>query len=295
MKAGENKGQSLAELGIFGSLILFAFAALISWGLGANYEQEMRMRTFRKSLHWAVANRASLASKPVIIIKDKRVPSPEEITMAGGSVPVSASGSAIWSTQLYLDRHWDAAEIPTITYNINGKAYTYTTAAYRERDNGCGLRRKKLIDTTSDNPLENGRLSGRHWYWDNLDSCKDEDIAEGATFDVNGDIFEELLAEVERDEWGDLVDVNKITKIKYIDYNAGEINLLIDPPNDQGLLPSFSQDTEKTFSMEGSVGGSSETGVSKENFTRKIRTQNGIILIQDANPQDFSLSMSWGK
>ncbi len=289
------KAQSLAELGLFASLILLALAALIGWGLSANYEQEMRMRTFRKGLHLAVANAKSSANKPVMILKDKRVPDPQEITMAGTTTAVSASASSIWSVWLYSERDWDSAEIPTITYNINNKPYTYTTADYQELENSCVLRRKRLIllDPYSNTPQRNDG-SGVHWYWEYLEEgCKDDDVRAGAIFDVNGDIFEELLAKVDRDEWGNLTDFNKITNIKYLDYSAGQINLLIDPPNDQGLLPSFDQASEKTFSLQGSAAGASESGQVKEKFVRKIRTRDGIILIKDANPQDFSLSLNW--
>jgi len=283
-----SRGQSLAELGIFASLILFAFGTLISFGLGANYSQEMYMRSFRKNLYRAIMERRLHRPYSYIEVKDKRIITPEEITMSGSTRTFGGgNGTTIWSNQLYLAKDWDepAAEkhIPRIIYVINDKSYAFTTASLQNWEHNSNsvlsLRRKTLVTDPT---------ASTHWYWEGARDVNN--VHPGTMFDLNGDNYEELLVKVKLG-WDGLYPY--ISQIKYLDYTEGEVNLLVDEPK-QGLLPSFTQTTQKSFSLNANTASTTESGSVQENFTRKIRKSTGQIeQITDANPEPFSLDMTW--
>jgi len=95
------KGQALAELAIFGSILLFCLAMLIQYGLDANYQQQAQMQAFRKAQKIAFYRDGPGAASSLTLIKDKPTPDPrDQWGLAERSPVIGASNSIAWNTNL---------------------------------------------------------------------------------------------------------------------------------------------------------------------------------------------------
>ncbi|MCX5707807.1 MAG: hypothetical protein NTY14_02310 [Candidatus Omnitrophica bacterium] len=88
-----NKGQSLAEVAVFGSLLLMVLAYMVSQGVSFNYEQETKMEAFRRAMQKASASNVPKA-QVVDVRKDVETPDPTDMFGLGGRSTVQARTGA---------------------------------------------------------------------------------------------------------------------------------------------------------------------------------------------------------
>lgn len=94
----KNKGQALIELAIFGSILLFCVAALIQYGLQANYQQEAQMEVFRKAQKMAFYRDGPNSAVSLVLFKNKSIPDPRDQFGFAERITVPASESVVWDT-----------------------------------------------------------------------------------------------------------------------------------------------------------------------------------------------------
>jgi hypothetical protein len=126
------KAQALLEVAIFGAIILMLLGVLITYGLRYNYQQQASQQAFRKALAKAVLKPGVSSSD--VVISDKHIPSPSDTFGVGSVTPFTGSAGGI--ARDYLGdppERWQFA--PTVTLNINGREYTYTTAGFKQKYN----------------------------------------------------------------------------------------------------------------------------------------------------------------
>lgn len=120
------KGQALAELAIFGSILLFCLAMLIQYGLDANYQQQAQMEAFRKTQRIAFYRDGPASSTSFILVKDKPTPDPRDQWGIAERNPIVAGGNNVtWNTnlagdyvKLYTDTP-DAKDLPAVYFQID--------------------------------------------------------------------------------------------------------------------------------------------------------------------------------
>jgi hypothetical protein len=86
------RGQSLTELAVLGSMLLFLFSVLINYGMNSDYAQHGIMKAFRKALGIAADQRER--SGTYVLFRDRHVPSPSDPFGVGSVTPVPSSGDA---------------------------------------------------------------------------------------------------------------------------------------------------------------------------------------------------------
>jgi hypothetical protein len=115
------RGQAVAELGIFGLIIIFLLAFLISYGLGHNLQQRLSQFAFRKALADNVhaPDDGYPLSVSHIMIRDRHIPDPGNIFGRGTVQSFSASGSVTWNYMAGLSGENDS-ELPVTKVSIGG-------------------------------------------------------------------------------------------------------------------------------------------------------------------------------
>jgi len=141
MKAGRpNRGQTLLELAIFGSLILVVFGTLLSYLNRANDQQYVQMKAFRQALQ--IANYGGISentdgggSVQLTMMENRRVADTGAYFKKGAAQATSASANILWS-------------VPSV--GTSGKSMTY----YKINDNySPNLRDILATDQTVDHVL----------------------------------------------------------------------------------------------------------------------------------------------
>jgi len=93
------KSQSLAELAIFGTIILMLLGTLINYAVRFNAQQKTMQHAFRRALAQASGSRHSGA---ISLVRDVHVPSPQDPFGKGYVEQLSGSGQALRSHLLHL-------------------------------------------------------------------------------------------------------------------------------------------------------------------------------------------------
>lgn len=313
------KGQSLTEFAVFSSLSLIALGALVRMGLNMNYQQEINMRVFRRTMIEAKWHDPNAMGASVTAIKDKRLYDVGDKAMTGETSPIFSSASVVWSGDLMADRTYNENDIPTATFEINGVTRKYKIGAYIEgqwpttpyRYKKVGNPSKAVPEFFGDDEkktrwicdgqgqfLPNGKE--RHWYWECVSTADSAHITEGASLEVTGDVYEETVAEVKEeggdpDDWEDDKDSQFIV-VKVIDYTKGEINL-VDDSLYQGLTGSRGKETDSvaTIITKDHPGLGFKTTISNEvsdTVKYEIKTNSGKEWIETTPPAQ-STSETW--
>ena len=234
------KAQALAELAVFGSLMILALGSLISYGLRYNQQQKLSQEAFRESLKIVSETdedgNVKYPRASYTIIEDKSMPDPLNPFAEGSVSPISASSSVTrdWAMQLTPSNNSD---LPTMRIKINnqelacngiswddswGEKKGCTTAGFREENNV--LANKITIDKYIElfgNTVEGckkveaeGNCSGG---WTNI-------FSDG---EIRGDIEQYCVdgEEVGSPEGGIEFICHQyiLNKIRFIDNSAGEI------------------------------------------------------------------------
>jgi hypothetical protein len=95
----QRKGQSLTELAVFGSLLLFLFGVLINYGMNSEFTQHGIMKAFRKAL--GIAADQQERSGTYVLFRDRHVPSPSDPFGVGSVTPVPSSADATRNYRMY--------------------------------------------------------------------------------------------------------------------------------------------------------------------------------------------------
>lgn len=214
----KKKGQALAELAIFGTVLLGVFGFLLNYGLNYNYSENVQMVSFRQALAKAYEARATYNTGNVVIVRDKPIPDPSSPFGISSRFPVVSSASAVWSNDLMLS--WGRGDfgsrdmLPKITFLVGEKEYNFTVAGWASKifEDLGEIKEKK--DDPGDNHDMNGNscsapCDGRYWYWKTVPISA---VAANNDYDVDGDDKLETVISKARGE------------LRYLDYQEGEID-----------------------------------------------------------------------
>lgn len=212
------KGQSLIELAIFASLIFLAMSVLVSYGMSFNYNQRVAITAFRKAIKLAKQVSSGSLSSSVNIIYDKAIANPASMFGISPRSPVGFSASGAWSNELYSELDGNDEELPRITYEINGKNYSFKTAAFTNKKfSEAGVERKDYI--------EGWDGKGKAWRIERPDDDENR-FDDNTSWDIDGDGEEEIIIKAQ----SGLV----------MDSQEGELDMTIDDPKYRnGLLSDY--------------------------------------------------------
>lgn len=281
-----NRGQSLAELAVFGTVLLLCFTLLLKFGMSANYGHNIQMQGFRKAFVRAASSDSARSgfrdpgweyetgTAPLpsnhwrnvsyALIEDKPVFSASEIIGVAERTPVGTSAQAVCSIDLFGQMvYGDERDLPRVEFEINGRRYSFTTAGFKTSSSRSVRRR---VD------IPGGVVPGPSWRWEIVSAAA---VRAGDSVDVDGDGFEEYVLQ------------NIGGSLRVVDYQEGEINLSIpsDDPDRQGLQPDY----DKTTLLSGSLTRSESPGgittseglTLAETINRIIRTNSGDYEVSD--------------
>lgn len=103
MRMRRRSGQALVELAVFGAIALAALGFLIRVGMRMNYDQEIRMAAFRRSLAAARADNGTWQDALGTLfhqIADRQMPNPSDGFLTLPRTRTEASGFAEWGDRL---------------------------------------------------------------------------------------------------------------------------------------------------------------------------------------------------
>jgi hypothetical protein len=279
-------GQSLSELAIFSAVLLFAFTLLLRYGMSNVQQQNMQMQTFRKAFVRAASTDSGRSGRfdpgwtyengnpplpsnhwrrvSYTVLEDKQIFDARGVLPILDRRPVGGSANAVCSIDMFgrmafpgnVNNPADPAhlDIPRAEYEINGRRYSFTTAAFRTVNvSGQTLRTR-----------EANLGAGASWYWSTVTL---DDLVVGDMVDVDGDGHEEQIMGIETrmvPQGGGFLgrlyqQVQVPTGVLHIlDYQEGEIDFAQEDAQGnrvQGLQPDYDQ----TLSSGGSSLARSET------------------------------------
>lgn len=114
------KGQALVELAIFGAVMLGALSFLIRVGMAWNFEQDIRMSSFRRALAAGAADNAAsgdfrggyedAVATTFHQIANRQLPNPRDATMSLPRMRTEASAFVEWGNRLTFANITDANE-----------------------------------------------------------------------------------------------------------------------------------------------------------------------------------------
>jgi hypothetical protein len=113
-----SKAQSLSEMAVFGSILLLVLGFLLRYGLQYNYQQQVKMEAFRRSMKMAADSDAS-QSQQVMVVKDAQIPNPQDIFGHGERTTIRGSSDIFWSNNTSGVDYSDATTLPSMTYVFN--------------------------------------------------------------------------------------------------------------------------------------------------------------------------------
>ncbi|TAN61404.1 hypothetical protein EPN16_03220 [bacterium] len=191
-----NRAQALSELAVFGAVILGVVGFLLSYGMNANYSDNLNMQTFRYGLQKAYEAKDTYFNAQVIVMDYKSIPQPQGGNVVPSFNPLMASSSALLSNSLFMEMK-DEDDFGNYTYlpKINllikdksgkiGREFNFTTADWKEYDlKGVEVRERVDDENDTDPP------DGFYWRW-NVTAAAD--VKEGGSYDVDGDEKEESV------------------------------------------------------------------------------------------------------
>jgi hypothetical protein len=127
-----NSGQGLAELSVFGALLLMVFGFLLRYGMQYNYQQQVKMEAFRRALEIAYESDAS-KSHEVVLVKDVHVPNPQDMFVQGDRQTIRETTSMLWSNSSRQMNYTDANSSSTVKYIFNpDKKFSGSGSSYTE-------------------------------------------------------------------------------------------------------------------------------------------------------------------
>lgn len=281
-----NKAQSILELAIFGSIILFLLGVLIQYGISFNYQQHLAMQTFRKALQ--ISRNRSMGSPQVSLtaVKDLPVPDPSNPLGVVETSPVTAGASGIWSIDLYAESLGDEnappedKSLPKTDIIINAIQKTYKTAKFGYYTCSSTEEKATMINKKETNygklPLTWDQKVGPCWYWKMVE---DTDVKVGDAVDIDNDGKTETIVKIKE------VEVPFSGKVLvgfwYLDLQEGDIDITIQPETGipQGLQPKETKDVETNASIvktENAAGiNSTRHATVDEIIKRTIKTRQG--------------------
>lgn len=247
----KQNGQALVELAMFGTVLLFCLSLLTSYGMSTIYNQNMKMRSFRKAFVRASANdtnsprRGHVRFDPgwdyehpdpgepalpgnhwrqvsYVVLEDKPTVSVSGILPLSGRTSVAMGASALRSIDMFANKDFpddpndpdDPAQkdLPRTEYEINDRRYSFTTAAYREYSEAeLGELRQKA-------DIPDWDRTGPFWQWKIVTL---DEIEAPTSVDVDGDGHEEYVLEVIMASPGPPA---VPASLKVIDYQEGEFD-----------------------------------------------------------------------
>ncbi|MDD5080347.1 MAG: hypothetical protein PHH68_08540 [Candidatus Omnitrophica bacterium] len=112
------KSQSLSEMAVFGTILLLVLGFLLRYGLQYNYQQQVKMEAFRRSMKMAEESNAP-QSQQITVVKDVQIPNPQDIFGQGERTTIRGSSDIFWSNNTTgLDYSSDEG-LPSVTYVFN--------------------------------------------------------------------------------------------------------------------------------------------------------------------------------
>lgn len=298
-KIFNNKAQSILELAIFGSIIIFLLSVLIQYGLNFNTSQHLSLQTFRKALE--IAKTKTLAESPQVqesltVIKDLPTPNPSDPFGIAETSPVMAQASALMSRD--ASAGYDTlsySELPKVDIMINGVKKTYTTAGFGDAiAKGRRYHKKKtnygIVQQlkTWDTPV------GPAWFWQDIEGKKVRVGDSLALYDFNRSVSLQsgkTVTVVKTDREPDEGDKD-IKEFWYLDNTRGDIDTTIQPEEGtpQGLQPGYIKEVTTEASIEKTETGSGISTTRKANIKeiikRKVKTNRGDEEISTEVEQD---------
>lgn len=126
-RRNSRRGQALLEVGVLGSILLFALATLVRVGLRFNYEQQLQQDTFRKALRVAEFN--DTESKTVghygyTWLEDRQVPNPSDPVALNARTRFGSDADVIYGRHLF-EPGTDDKRIGRIVIRVNGQKKSY--------------------------------------------------------------------------------------------------------------------------------------------------------------------------
>lgn len=134
-----NKGQAIAEMAVFGSLILFLFGVLLSQMQGLSNQQYTQMETFRRALEKACnyrdpgADDGAGASVSFSRIENTRQPDLSDNYKKGNFATNSGHASIMWSVPKQ-DKDLRSANLTTYRINEDERSWDYRDYVDKEHD-----------------------------------------------------------------------------------------------------------------------------------------------------------------
>jgi hypothetical protein len=273
-KIFHKQGQSILELAIFGSIILFLFSILIQYGVGLNLQQHLSMQAFRKAL--SISKSATLNSPDgmnasLTIVKDLPTTDPANPFGVGETTPYIVQGSGTLSRLLYAKYEPGVdSDLPRVTFIINGVKKTYTTAKWKRYD--CrGNNVKKKVTKYFALPMSWDTPVGPLWNWEEV---KDTKLESNDYADLDNDGYAEAIMGVIRS-------LSQVGGYDYLDFQEGEIDLSaqVEEGEHQGLQEGYTKEVATDANIAKSEDNSGINTLRhttlKEIITRKIKTRGG--------------------
>lgn len=277
-KIFNNKAQSILELAIFGSIIIFLLSVLIQYGLSLNYQQHLSMQTFRKALQIAAGRSTTSPQVSLTVVKDAAMPEPSNPFGVTETSPVIAGANVVISRDIHSFPQPTPSDYPRIDFMINGKRYIYTTGTFKKYN--CSpwhifshpIKKIKKKKTNYDKvrTLQSwDTVTGKLWYWDEV---ADRTLATGDVVEIAGK--PRTIVDTEGDD-------GNIDAFWYLDPTSGQIDTTIQaeegPP--QGLQPGYTKEVTTQASIEKTETSSGISTTRKanviENIKRIIKTNQG--------------------
>lgn len=212
------KGQALAELAIFGSILLFVLGVFLQYGIKMNQQQHLQMQAFRQARLFHNQRQTSggkEASTQWLTLTAKSVPKPDspfglaERQIMSEQAHVTSSGD-LYHVPVY-NADWENgsdpnsnSDLPRIQLEIHNKRYTFYTAGYISVYFGD---KEALVPTGPYTGIKYKELPTSQAYHIDF-SCSDE---------------------LDEKDWQDEMVLNKsevssMMYFEYLDYQAGEID-----------------------------------------------------------------------
>lgn len=133
---GSKTGQALTELAIFGSILIFLSATLISWGMGQNYTQRLEMDAFRRAyqLNTQAGDSQWGQESSYVLVEDLPRPDPGNKFGFIERSPQAASAKVTQSLEMFGGgTEWGNADsLPRMRFKIGKQELEFTTAGFKE-------------------------------------------------------------------------------------------------------------------------------------------------------------------
>ncbi|NLE65291.1 MAG: hypothetical protein GX606_05195 [Elusimicrobia bacterium] len=245
---GSRRAQAVMEVAIFGSVLVFLIAAILSSGTSAAFQQRAQLSLLSEALRKSQSSQSNVS---IMVVEDRLSPGAAKYGPSDRAMYV-ASASATLHNQLFYTA--DAGEFsgpcgsrgnktPYMYVRINGQEKCLTTARFLTQS--CS-RFCTIEPATSSSGRNTASCSSQcfppgnpTWCY----SCKSagavqSELDEGASsvsYDVNGDYVEELVFSINGGS------------CQTLDYTKGDYNSA-DPT--QGLQPDMEITTRQEASLE---------------------------------------------